>query len=101
MRSGREADMIAPPMIARPAARRRLVVACALAAALVLFRSALFVFRPQLAFDADQAVFGLMAKHLIEGRAFPLYMYGQNYILAVEAWMAAPMFLLFGVSVRR
>jgi hypothetical protein len=26
-------------------------------------------------------------------------MYGQNYILAVEAWMAAPMFLLFGVSV--
>jgi hypothetical protein len=27
-------------------------------------------------------------------------MYGQNYILAVEAWMAAPMFLLFGVSVQ-
>jgi len=68
--------------------------------AIVLFRSALFVFRPQLAFDADQAVFGLMAKHLVEGRAFPLYMYGQNYILAVEAWMAAPMFLLFGVSVQ-
>ena len=99
MRSGREADMIAPPMAARPATRRRVVVACALAASLVLFRSAMFVFRPQLAFDADQAVFGLMAKHLIEGRAFPLYMYGQNYILAVEAWMAAPMFLLFGVSV--
>jgi len=68
--------------------------------AIVLFRSALFVFRPQLAFDADQAVFGLMAKHLAEGRAFPLYMYCQNYILAVEAWMAAPMFLLFGVSVQ-
>jgi hypothetical protein len=78
---------------------RRLTLAWTLVVAIVLFRSALFVFRPQLAFDADQGVFGLMAKHLIEGRAFPLYMYGQNYILAVEAWMAAPMFLLFGVSV--
>src|SRR6185436_16486627 len=31
--------------------------------------------------------------------AFPLFFYGQNYMLGVEAWLAAPMFLLFGVSV--
>jgi hypothetical protein len=65
---------------------------------LVLFRSAIFVFRPQIAFNSDQAVFGLMAKHITEGRAFPLFMYGQNYILAVEAWLPAPIFALFGPS---
>lgn len=65
---------------------------------LVLFRSLLFTFT-ELSYDSDQAVIGLMAKHLIEGRAFPLFMYGQNYMLGIEAWMAAPMFLLFGVSV--
>ena len=66
---------------------------------LVVFRSAMFVFKPALDFDSDQAIFGLMGKHLAEGRAFPLFIYGQNYLLAVEAWLAAPMFLLFGVSV--
>ena len=44
------------------------------------------------AFDSDQAIFGLMAKHLSELRALPVFMYGQNYILGVEAWMAAPLF---------
>jgi hypothetical protein len=66
---------------------------------LVLARSAVFVFWEQSFFDSDQAVMGLMAKHLTELRAFPVFMYGQSYILGVEAWMAAPMFLLFGVSV--
>ncbi len=65
---------------------------------LVLFRSALFTFT-ELSFDSDQAVIGLMAKHLLHGRAFPLFMYGQNYMLGIESWMAAPMFLLFGVTV--
>jgi hypothetical protein len=66
---------------------------------IVLFRCVLFVFRAALDFDADQAVMGLMAKHLMDGRAFPLFFYGQNYMLGVEAWLAAPMFLVFGVSV--
>ncbi len=59
----------------------------------------MFVFEPSLDFDSDQAIFGLMAKHLVEGRAFPLFMYGQNYMPAVEEWLAAPIFLLFGASV--
>ncbi|MGE5242866.1 MAG: hypothetical protein ACM3SQ_01380, partial [Betaproteobacteria bacterium] len=66
---------------------------------LILARSAVVVFWPQAAFDSDQAVMGLMAKHLAEGRAFPLFLYGQNYILAVEAWLAAPVFLIAGPSV--
>jgi hypothetical protein len=77
--------------------RERWIVA-AIAGLLVLARSAVFIWRPESYFDADQAVFGLMAKHLAEGRAFPLFMYGQSYILGVEAWMAAPLFALFGAS---
>ena len=40
-----------------------------------------------------------MAKHLIEGRAFPVFFYGQSYMLGVEAYLAAPVFLVAGVSV--
>jgi hypothetical protein len=61
-------------------------------AALVVARSAVFVFWPQSYFDANQAVIGLMAKHLAEARAVPLFMYGQSYVLAIEAWLAAPAF---------
>jgi hypothetical protein len=83
-----------------PAPRRaeRWIV-LSLVVGLVVWRSGVLVFWAQAHFDADQAVFGLMAKHLAEGRAFPVFMYGQSYILAVQAWMAAPLFALFGVSV--
>jgi hypothetical protein len=40
-----------------------------------------------------------MAKHISEGRAFPLFMYGQNYTLAIDAWLAAPFFALASPSV--
>jgi hypothetical protein len=40
-----------------------------------------------------------MAKHLVEGRAFPLFYYGQTYLLGVDAWVAAPFFVLFGPTV--
>jgi hypothetical protein len=54
-------------------------------AALVVVRSAVFVFAPASHFDSDQAVTGLMAKHLSELRALPLFWYGQTYMLGVEA----------------
>jgi len=82
---------------ARPRRERWIVLAAV--AALVVWRSGVLVFWEQAQFDSDQAVIGLMAKHLIEGRAFPVFMYGQSYILGVQAWMAAPVFLLMGVSV--
>jgi len=65
----------------------------------VLLRSFVYLRYEQLAFDSDQAITGLMAKHLIEGRAIPLFFYGQTYMLAVEAWVAAPFVLLFGPTV--
>jgi hypothetical protein len=82
-----------------PADRRReRWIASAILCALVLWRTSVFLLWPQSYFDSDQAVFGLMAKHLSELRAVPVFMYGQSYILAVEAWMAAPLFVLLGVS---
>lgn len=77
--------------------RRRLAFAAALAA-LVIARSAIFVFWPASHFDSDQAVTGLMAKHLAELRAFPVFWYGQTYMLGVEAWLAAPLMAVVGAS---
>jgi hypothetical protein len=67
--------------------------------AAVLLRSVVFTFWEQARFDSDEAVMGLMAKHLSELRAFPVFFYGQHYILGVQAWMAAPVFLIVGPSV--
>jgi hypothetical protein len=78
--------------------RERIAVLTA-ASALVLFRAWVFIWWEQSHFDADQAVVGLMAKHLLEGRAFPLFFYGQQYLLGVESWLVAPFFLVAGVSI--
>src|SRR5437870_4825853 len=50
---------------------------------------------------SDEAIIGLMGKHILEGRYFPFYMYGQPYNAgaAWEAYLAATAFALFGVSV--
>src|ERR1051326_2200025 len=50
---------------------------------------------------SDEAIIGLMGKHILEGRYFPFYMYGQPYNAgaAWEAYLAALSFALFGVSV--
>jgi hypothetical protein len=77
---------------------RRLWLAIGAGAALILLRSFVFVWYEQ-NFDSDQAIVGLMAKHLSEFRAFPLFFYGQHYMLGVEAWMAAPFFWLGGPTV--
>lgn len=68
-------------------------------AGLVLLRAFPFVWWPGAHFDSDQAIVGLMAKHISESRAFPLYYYGQNYMLAVEAWLAAPVMAATSASV--
>ena len=69
-----------------------------LLAGLLPARSAVFVFWEQSSIDSNQAVIGLMAKHVSELRAFSAFMYGQNYMLAVEAWLAAPLFAVAGPS---
>ncbi len=80
---------------ARVSRRTELGWCLGIAALLVVARGVLFM-QPGARFDADQAVVGLMAKHISEGRAFPIYFYGQSYLLAVEAYLAAPVMWLLG-----
>lgn len=79
--------------------RRSLVAAIAVAWLLVIARSLVFIVYEHAFFESDQAIVGLMAKHLIEGRAFPLYYYGQTYMLGVDAFVIAPFFLVAGPTV--
>jgi hypothetical protein len=83
---------------ARSVGLRAGTLAIAIALALVLFRGWLWVWFAPCNLDGDEAITGLMAKHLAEGRAFPLFFYGQTYLLGVEAWIAAPVFALGGAS---
>jgi hypothetical protein len=79
--------------------RRERQIVLAVAVLLTILRSATLVVFEQAKFDSDQALIGLMAHHLIEGRAFPVFTYGQPYMLGLEAWMAAPFFLIGGETV--
>ncbi len=47
--------------------------------------------RSQTHVHSDEAIIGLMGKHILEGRYFPFYMYGQPYNAgaAWEAYVAA------------
>lgn len=66
---------------------------------LVLLRGVPHVFFRNAHFDSDMAIFGVMGIDIAHGRTIPFYGYGQTYLLAVEAWLAAPIFALFGPSV--
>lgn len=68
----------------------------ALAAVLVVIRTLAFVVHPTLTFDADQAVIGLMAKHIAEGTAWPVHQYALTYVVAVTAYLVAPFMWLLG-----
>jgi hypothetical protein len=79
--------------------RHELALALVVVSALITLRSLVFAIYEHAYFDSDQAIVGLMAKHLSEGRAFPLYFYGQPFMLAVEAWWMAPFFWIGGPTV--
>src|SRR6266567_332312 len=57
--------------------------------------------RSQTHVHSDEAIIGLMGKHILEGRYFPFYMYGQAYNAgaAWEAYLTAIAFAFFSVSV--
>src|SRR5262245_22090531 len=59
------------------------------------------LFASQTHVHSDEAIIGLMGKHILEGRHFPFYMYGRDYNAgaALEAYLAAVAFAVFGVGV--
>lgn len=50
------------------------------------------------AIDGDEAIVGLMGKHILEGRGIPIFYYGQHYMGSLEALMASLSFSLFGMT---
>lgn len=57
-----------------------------------------FLFASAFSIDADEAIVGLMARHILEGRGVPVFYYGQHYMGSFEALCAAAVFWLFGSS---
>jgi hypothetical protein len=54
---------------------------------------------PNLLVDGDEAVLGLMAKHVAQGKELPIFFYGQHYGLSsVEAAAGAAAFVIFGTG---
>ncbi len=49
-------------------------------------------------FDSDEAIVGLMAKHILQGER-PLFFYGQAYMGSLDAWINAIAFEFFGQTV--
>ncbi len=49
------------------------------------------------ALDSDQAIVGLMARHVLQGE-FPIFFWGQPFAGTMEAHLAALLFFLFGPS---
>jgi len=68
----------------------------ALAVVLTTARTLVFLTHPTISFDADQAVVGLMAKHIAEGRAWPVYQYALGYVFEVTAYLVAPVMWFLG-----
>ena len=61
-------------------------------------RLSLLYFKGFEIFNADHAVMGLMAKHILEGKPM-VYYYGQGYMGSLEAFVAAFIFLFRGMSI--
>ena len=75
--------------------RSGFLIACLLGGALLrldFMRAGGFVI------DADEAVVGLMAKHILEGGDIPVFYYGQHYMGSLEALFVAVSFYFFGIS---
>jgi hypothetical protein len=47
--------------------------------------------------DSDQAIFGLMAAHMLRGE-FSIFQWGYLYMGTIESLVAAPLMLVFGVT---
>lgn len=51
-------------------------------------------------FNSDEAIIGLMARHILEGHPIPTFFYGQNYMGSFGAMLVALGFVVAGQSVQ-
>ena len=72
-----------------------LVSLITLLAALVRFD---FLWATNFVIDSDEAIVGLMAKHILEGRPLPTFYYGQHYMGSLEGILVSYAFRVFGIS---
>jgi len=85
-----EADGKSTPRFFRPAIVGILILAAALKVGLLLADA--------IPFNADEAVVGLMARHILQGM-WPTFFYGQAYMGSLDASLVAGAFTLFGPRV--
>jgi 4-amino-4-deoxy-L-arabinose transferase-like glycosyltransferase len=72
-------------------------LASALIAWSVVFRLILLLLNyPEV--NSDEGTMGIEAMHIAFQGQHPIYLYGQDYMGVLEAYLAAPLFRLFGVS---
>ncbi|HEX3269387.1 MAG TPA: hypothetical protein VHR15_01970 [Ktedonobacterales bacterium] len=50
------------------------------------------------AFNSDESIVGLMSDDILRHGAHPVFFYGQNYMGALQAYLAVPFFLLLGAT---
>lgn len=73
------------------------VAASAIIAGSVIFRVLLLAFNyPEV--NSDEGTMGIEAMHIAFQGQHPIYLYGQDYMGVLEAYIAVPFFHLFGVS---
>jgi hypothetical protein len=48
--------------------------------------------------NSDEATVGLMARHILQGRDYPIFLYGQASLGSLEAYVGAGVFLVLGQS---
>lgn len=70
-----------------------LIVALLLGAGL----KAILILSNSVPFNSDEAIVGLMARHIIQGEQ-PVFFYGQAYMGSLDAWLISFAFRLFGDS---
>src|SRR6185503_6318367 len=74
----------------RPASVRRILQLLLIAALVVIVRAPFLVHGDRF-FDADEAVEGLMASHVLQGE-HPAFLWGQRYKGVPEVYLAAAVF---------
>lgn len=96
MNIGALANPVGRPGTLVEAFRRRSVLIAIIAGALLRFA---FILHGRLPFESDEAIVGLMARHILYQGERPLFYYGQSYLGPLEPVSAAISFALFGPSV--